>query len=370
MATNLMYIIYNSDGSIKEKSFPSYVNQGSSGVNKVFVAVDGYNNESLSVSGVFKLPNRDVSSVAFVDDEETINGEAVSGKSYNLTEAQTYYNGILLLSINAFLNDNSNLFTYTAKITINETTYQAETDDSKITNGQYNSLVAALNGKEAKYSTYTIRFYGTLTDLTNDLDNINEGQISAVLTDTERLNHYQKVNGELVLIDYPEFAGAQILEQRVSDIEIDLDTKLDKYSGSASSGRRVYSNYNNVNGTIEALTGATASTLVYRDAYGRAKVQDPSANLDIANKEYVDNALPTMTIVGTMSLVGGISFGSLSVVTSPDTTITWTKPTFLVCADSNQGCAFYVGTVNSNPQFYGALSVSGTPVWFNIYQLK
>lgn len=37
----------------------------------------------------------------------------------------------------------------------------------------------------------------------------------------------------------------------------------------------------------------TASTLVSRDSAGRARVNNPSNNLDIANKSYVDGALGT-----------------------------------------------------------------------------
>ena len=153
MALNLMYIIYNQDGSIKEKNFPNYVNQGSSNVNRIFVAIDGEDNTDYSVSGVFKLPNNDVSSVAFLQGSEKLHEddeENTSGYYYDLTEAQTYYAGIVLLSINAIYTLTQNLFTYTAKITVNSTTYQPETDDSDITNAQYNSLIAALNQKESK----------------------------------------------------------------------------------------------------------------------------------------------------------------------------------------------------------------------------
>jgi hypothetical protein len=40
-----------------------------------------------------------------------------------------------------------------------------------------------------------------------------------------------------------------------------------------------------------ATAGATASTLMLRDANGRAQVANPSANADVANKSYVDAAV-------------------------------------------------------------------------------
>jgi hypothetical protein len=40
-----------------------------------------------------------------------------------------------------------------------------------------------------------------------------------------------------------------------------------------------------------ATAGVTASTLMLRDANGRAQVANPSANADVANKSYVDAAV-------------------------------------------------------------------------------
>lgn len=53
---------------------------------------------------------------------------------------------------------------------------------------------------------------------------------------------------------------------------------------------------NRLNGELPS-SDATESTVVTRDSEGRAKIQSPATDLDIANKEYVDKALPQGCIV-------------------------------------------------------------------------
>lgn len=55
-------------------------------------------------------------------------------------------------------------------------------------------------------------------------------------------------------------------------------------------------------GAHGAVSAATASRIIQRDAAGRAKVADPSANADIANKGYVD-AQVSATSDGTVTSV-------------------------------------------------------------------
>lgn len=53
--------------------------------------------------------------------------------------------------------------------------------------------------------------------------------------------------------------------------------------------------------TTAAATAATANTLILRDGSGRAQVAEPSANADIATKQYVDSQAsgPTNVLIGT-----------------------------------------------------------------------
>jgi hypothetical protein len=73
-----------------------------------------------------------------------------------------------------------------------------------------------------------------------------------------------------------------------------------------------------------AVADATANRLIIRDANGRAKIADPSAGLDIANKQYVDGEVTDLgnTVVklsGNQTIAGVKTFSSIPVVSASPT---------------------------------------------------
>ena len=73
-------------------------------------------------------------------------------------------------------------------------------------------------------------------------------------------------------------------------LQSNIDNKLDK---TTDAGYRVYASNNKVNSTLAYSSNANINSVVYRDANGRSKIQDPADELDIANKKYVDGLVAT-----------------------------------------------------------------------------
>lgn len=73
-------------------------------------------------------------------------------------------------------------------------------------------------------------------------------------------------------------------------LQSNINNKLDK---TTDAGYRVYVSNNKVNSTVAYSSNANVNSVVYRDANGRSKIQDPAAELDIANKKYVDGLVAT-----------------------------------------------------------------------------
>lgn len=98
-------------------------------------------------------------------------------------------------------------------------------------------------------------------------------------------------------IVFPRKSGTVALAE---DVDTKLDNKVDKV---AKTNRwQLYGVGDKTNdlpngGTINAESNAAAYTVINRDGSGRAKINDPVNNLDITNKQYVDNNFERKTVL-------------------------------------------------------------------------
>lgn len=134
------FIILNSDGSLQKQSLTRYIQQGSHGVDEIFI---GWVNatSSQTLQAVFTLPNQLTNTElgVFEEDYEYEPGETMSGWVITLTENQTRYNGALMVSVRIILNGIVQV-AYPFALIINETGVRPETD-SGITLAQLDSYL-------------------------------------------------------------------------------------------------------------------------------------------------------------------------------------------------------------------------------------
>lgn len=134
------FIILNSDGSLQKQSLTRYIQQGSHGVDEIFI---GWVNatSSQTLQAVFTLPNQLTNTElgVFEEDYEYEPGETINGWVITLTENQTRYNGALMVSARVILNGFVQV-AYPFALIINETGVRPETD-SGITLAQLDSYL-------------------------------------------------------------------------------------------------------------------------------------------------------------------------------------------------------------------------------------
>lgn len=170
-----MYVIFNPDGSVREKQFADYVNQHSDGVNFIDFAIVGFSVDKYTASGNFSLPNGDVVSqpAVFHKGIKTSSGD-FDGYRLTLSATETEYNGKLGLSISFVDSDKNALFTYPVEITVNATT---EVGTNNITEDQYKNLMATIASYQLQFSKTNMRGYSTLAEAEADVDSLAIGQI-------------------------------------------------------------------------------------------------------------------------------------------------------------------------------------------------
>ena len=134
------FIILNSDGSLQKQSLTRYIQQGSHGVDEIFI---GWANatSSQTLQAVFTLPNQLTNTElgTFESNYEYEPGETMSGWVITLTENQTRYNGALMVSARIILNGIVQV-AYPFALIINETGVMPE-NDSGITLAQLDSYL-------------------------------------------------------------------------------------------------------------------------------------------------------------------------------------------------------------------------------------
>ena len=184
-----MYIIYNRDGSIKKVKLTDFINQGSDGVNKIYVSVEGLTHEDYTVSIRWTLPNGDnigplvcEGIVEFQDDDLV---KYYNGYVVEINEPETLFAGILKGSLVAVKLDTNTLYTYPIKLVVNPTTY-VPSEGINISQVTYENLMNYIKTR----SYYIIYEWNGENDFTpEELEELRKG--TAVIkynSDIYRLN--------------------------------------------------------------------------------------------------------------------------------------------------------------------------------------
>lgn len=181
------YVIFNSDGSIKNVKFTEIIVQGNDGVDEIAVAVEG--KSDYVASAYFSLPNGDATQLVGSAFNFNLDGTSYQGYRFVLTNAVTALAGIVGMSIRLTGGSLERQFTVEVDLTINESGYEPTVTD--ITMAQYENILNALSSMQQKYVTNNARFYANLDYARADLENLAYGQ-TILIADPSR--DYQEVS--------------------------------------------------------------------------------------------------------------------------------------------------------------------------------
>ena len=198
------FIILNSDGSLQKQSLTRYIQQGSHGVDEIFIGWANANS-SQTLQAVFTLPNQLTNTElgTFESNYEYEPGETMSGWVITLTENQTRYNGALMVSARIILNGIVQV-AYPFALIINETGVMPE-NDSGITLAQLDSyLLNIQNLVTDAVRQNTDAFLSSTSEnpvqnkvITNAIDTLKRGSYTKVdTTEYPTLQDFLATTGE------------------------------------------------------------------------------------------------------------------------------------------------------------------------------
>lgn len=194
------YVIFNSDGSIKNVKFTEIIVQGNDGVDEIGVAVEGKSN--YVASAYFSLPNGDATQLVGSAFNFNLDGTSYQGYRFVLTNAVTALAGIVGMSIRLTGGSLERQFTVDVDLTINESGYDPTVTD--ITMEQYENILTAMSSMQQKYVTNNARFYANLDYARADLTNLAYGQTILIADPTKDYQevscYYKDGSGNLVFL--------------------------------------------------------------------------------------------------------------------------------------------------------------------------
>lgn len=194
------YVIFNSDGSIKNVKFTEIIVQGNDGVDEIAVAVEG--KSDYVASAYFSLPNGDATQLVGSAFNFNLDGTSYQGYRFVLTNAVTALSGIVAMSIRLTGGSLERQFTVEVDLTINESGYEPTVTD--ITMAQYENILNAMSSMQQKYVTNNARFYANLDYARADLTNLAYGQTILIADPTKDYQevscYYKDGSGNLVFL--------------------------------------------------------------------------------------------------------------------------------------------------------------------------
>ena len=195
-------VIFNKDGSIKNLIFDQIIVQGNNGVDEIYCAIEGYDNDTYALEALFDLPNGDISSLTGGANTFQVDGSTYNGFKVTLTSRETALPGIVKMSLRASSQYLERQYTAQINLTINESGYAPEYTD--ITMSQYENLLAMLSTYQVKYVLNNARFYQSLEAAEADVENLAIYQcviVANVANPNETIKvYYKNAEEELVYL--------------------------------------------------------------------------------------------------------------------------------------------------------------------------
>ena len=260
-----MYIIYNSDGSIRKVNLTDYIQKGNNNVNTIFLAINGLTNSSWTCTALFTLPNDSVTSVSPVAEEKNIEGVTYSGWTLSIPASATVYEGKVGLSISVTNLQQQTLFTYEYMLVINPSSVVP--NETTITYAQYQSLLQLVLQKPSLVQTIAV-----VPDITDDLFNVEALDEGQIIYSKEQENFYIYTGGELSVYAPLDF--------------VKKTTDAYKLYGTGTTGGQVTITWSQTN---------DGYSIARRKPDGNLSVnQTPNANDDATSKKYVDDKVADM----------------------------------------------------------------------------
>ena len=299
----MMYLIYNSNGSVKYENLVDFIVQGSNDVNKILISIDEHEPTAFSLSGHFVLPDGTITDIS----SDTTDSVEIDGRTYNgvvlaLTSEVTALEGLVRVNIVAKENDTDKvLVTMQTFLTVNSGVSGSEI--AIISQAEYNNLLSQIQRNVSNYETI-LTFIGTFPAPTNYRD----GQVIYFVAPGSNMGYlYEKIDGAWVQVfnfkNYYTKDEVYAKSETYNKTEIDsaLSGKLDKKT---TSGVFVYAH----SGSAQTEYGLSASAVEYtvplRDLNGRLLVRttDNPAYNEAPSTYYVDSQVATKsTVSGTES---------------------------------------------------------------------
>ena len=167
-------VVFNHDGSIKNLSFQDIIVQGNTGVDDIYVAVEGYSNDAYTGVALFTLPNGDLNSLIGVTASFSVDGSQYSGYKFTLNSQQTMLAGLVEMSIRLDSASFERQMSVSVTLTINKSGFPPEY--TEITMGQYEAMLRTIATLQPKYTLNNVRHYEYLSDAVDDENDIAIGQ--------------------------------------------------------------------------------------------------------------------------------------------------------------------------------------------------
>lgn len=131
----------------------------------------------------------------------------------------------------------------------------------------------------------------------------NDGNQTITNASSSRGNNCLVIRDATANINVPDTPGNQYhatskkyVDETIAAAIPDISGKLDKVTGATTYAQAYYKTAAGGNAMRDCRTdAATTQSILMRDGSGYCKVIDPVNELDIANKEYVDNAVASVT---------------------------------------------------------------------------
>jgi len=223
----MMYIIFNHDGSIKEKNLNEFIQQGDNLTKKIAVAIIGYEPLAFSLIGTFKLPNGDTE---VLTSDESIEIQGLPGVVLSLTEDITSLAGIVRMNIQAVNTSDVVLVSYSAYLTINE--------------GDNPGTVAMMSIEQYQYLISQIEGYVQNEDCILKVDHrltstegFEEGQV--IYVKNESLNQLEELQNDewVVIFDFTQVYTKTEIQSIVATLNVAISQKSTVSGTTDSNGK-------------------------------------------------------------------------------------------------------------------------------------
>ena len=336
----MMYIIYNHDGSVKDKNLVDFIQQGSNDANALLVCIDGYEPTAFSLTGHFVLPNGEITDISSdATSSKEIDGVTYSGVVLALTNVVTALEGLVRMNVVAKENDTDKvLVTMQTFLTVNSGVSPNEI--ALISQAEYQNLVGQIQRNVSNNETIL-----TFTSEPN-VANYQAGQVYAKIHNNNTCQFYVKYNDQwkaLSLAGYyteEEIDALLANKSKVTGETVDNNwtyLTIDGVGHKIATGEERIAAGNGINierelGTADTISVdtdivATRTYVTQEIAREISSVYRFQGTKTVAELNLLEVTSAMNNYVYNVSDAGTLSNGSVSVIAGDNVAIVWNEST-------------------------------------------